>query len=516
MEAQEPIHDKKKTYGSTPHHEDSHDIEKNSDILEFPKNFALSAAAPNPNILFILGIVVICLSIPLLVLSFKFPSYDVSTDVSTITDTTTVTSINETLPSILPNQNSGLESNQPPPPRNSQNRDNTKKASIPTNLVEVAAKPHVVLVIADDLSWNSLGYVDEKLSYATPVLTSLAQQGIIMNNFYAQEVCTPSRASLLTGRYPLSVGMQYGMIQATAEWGLPLDETTIAQVLKDEGYHTHLLGKWHLGYFSPKYLPTARGFDDFVGFLNGEEYYWSKRSPDYDDYVDFMEADTNCYHAYDGSDKEEYSTTLFTKKAINIVENHPIEEPLFLVMSYQAVHDPFVDTDQYLDGMPDSYLPSDVLSTIESTIVGKKRQEYVKSLYMMDQSVGQLKSALETKGMMDNTYMIFLSDNGGCVFGGGKNGPLRGSKGALFEGGVKVNSFVYSPLLNLNNGVVYNGLMHVSDWFPTILSVRCTIHSQGRVRSRRSGSFQSLGRYQRCTEKHYALQYVRLPHGLQL
>jgi len=339
-----------------------------------------------------------------------------------------------------------------------------------TTTVSTGQYPNFVVIVADDLGWNALSYNDEDISFATPTLSGLASKGIIMGNYYAQEVCSPSRASLLTGRYPLSVGMQYGMVAATAEWGLDLDEVTIAEVLSDNGYKTHMLGKWHLGYFSPLFLPTARGFDDYIGYVNGENYYWSKRSTDYPEFVDFMEADKDCYKPYNGSDMHDYSTTFYTNHAIQIIEDHPTDDPLFLYLAYQAVHDPFVDTGKFRNGMPDSLMDADVLSQIHSNIVGTQRKEYIKSLYQMDTHVGYIYDKLVEKDMMDNTYIIFMSDNGGCFYGGGKNGPLRGSKGSLFEGGIKVDSFIYSPKLK-SGGSTYDGLMHVSDWFPTMLAL---------------------------------------------
>lgn len=347
-----------------------------------------------------------------------------------------------------------------------QNDENNER-SINSN-----QKPNFIVFFADDLAWNSMGTTTESLTYVTPTLTSLAQQGIFMANFYAQEVCTPSRASLLTGRYPLSVGMQYGMVAAIAEWGMSLDETTLAEVLRDENYATHLLGKWHLGYYSPEYLPTARGFDSFTGFLNGENFYWSKKSPDYDEYTDFLTSDKYCYGSYNGDDMTDYSTTFYTNKALNILDSHPNDKSLFLLMSYQAVHDPFVDVDNSIIGISEDLFPSDVLQSLSTEPGGFRRREYLKSLYQLDQSVKVITERLQENGMMDNTYVIFISDNGGCVFGGGKNGPYRGSKGALFEGGVKVNSFIYSPLLKLQTtDTKYTGLMHISDWFPTILNL---------------------------------------------
>jgi len=336
--------------------------------------------------------------------------------------------------------------------------------------VSAKTSPHVILIVADDLAWNSIGYSSDELAFVTPELTALAEGGIIMNNFYAQEVCSPSRGSLLTGRYPLSIGMQYGMVAANAEWGMPLDETTLAEVLGDGGYNTHMLGKWHLGYFSPKFLPTARGFDSWTGYANGENYYWSKKNPDYPQHSDFISANSSCYSHYSESDKHDYSTVFYTNKAVEIIENNGADSPLFLYVAYQAVHDPFVDYGKYDTGIPDSYFEDSVLSEIRSSVVGKTRQEYAKALYLLDKGVGQIVDALDSAGMLDNSYVIFMSDNGGCMYGGGKNGPLRGSKGALFEGGIKVDSFIYSPLLG-DGGTIYNGLMHISDWFPTIMAL---------------------------------------------
>ncbi len=336
--------------------------------------------------------------------------------------------------------------------------------------VSAKTSPHVILIVADDLAWNSIGYSSDELAFVTPHLTALAQEGIIMDNFYAQEVCSPSRGSLLTGRYPLSIGMQYGMVAANAEWGMPLDETTMAEVLGDGGYNTHMLGKWHLGYFSPKFLPTARGFDSWTGYANGENYYWSKKNPDYPQHSDFISANATCYSPYSESDKHDYSTVFYTNKAVEIIENNGADSPLFLYVAYQAVHDPFVDYGKYDTGIPDSYFEDSVLSEIRSSVVGKTRQEYAKALYLLDKGVGQIVDALDSAEMLENSYVIFMSDNGGCMYGGGKNGPLRGSKGALFEGGIKVDSFIYSPLLG-DGGTIYNGLMHISDWFPTIMAL---------------------------------------------
>lgn len=340
--------------------------------------------------------------------------------------------------------------------------------------VASAKKPNIIFIVADDLGWNSLGksYNEAVIDAITTNLTSIVADGIYMTNYYAQEVCTPSRASMLTGRYPLSVGMQYDLIDTEDQWGLDLSETTIADVFKGEGYSTYMLGKWHLGHHSPDYLPTARGFDRYIGYLSGQGYYWSKKTTEFRKYQDFMTADTTCYRGYNGRDLHEYSTFFYTNHAIDIIDNHiDSDVPFFLYLSYQAVHDPYYDVElQYSNGLPDSFIPDDILSIIHKSTQSNLHKEYLKSLYLLDKGIGKVYSHLLDNNLMENTYIVFASDNGGCYASGGFNGPLRGTKGSLFEGGIRVDSFISSPLLS-ETGINYNGLFHVSDWFPTILSL---------------------------------------------
>jgi len=338
---------------------------------------------------------------------------------------------------------------------------------------EKEANKHIIFILADDLGWNSIGYQDYDLSFATPTLSSMASQGIIFDNYYAQEVCTPARASLLTGRHPLSIGMQYSIIMPTTAWGLGIEEKTIADVLGDAGWKTHALGKWHLGHYSPRYLPTARGFDTFLGYLSGENYYWSKHNPDHDLFTDFMYSDKDCYAPYDEDDLHTYSTFLYRDKAISIIQDHnDTESSLFLYLAFQAVHDPFMDKSHYSKGIPKEYLSDGVLEKIQEGVVGHKRRQYAMALSLLDDAVGDIHDALDTKGILNSTYIIFTSDNGGCYIAGGKNGPLRGTKGSLFEGGTRVDAFIYSPLLHSSlQGYRHTPLAHISDWFPTILNL---------------------------------------------
>eukprot|EP01035_Chromulina_nebulosa_P034545 gene34545-46357_t len=181
-------------------------------------------------------------------------------------------------------------------------------------------KPNFIFILADDLGANSVGYEAYDLESVTPYLTSLAKDGIVMSNYYAQEICTPSRASLLTGRYPITIGMQYEELQPNEVWG----------------YKSYAIGKWNLGHYTPEMLPTARGFDHYIGYLNGQNYYWSKKYPLESEYTDFLYADGSCYSCYNESDTQTYSTFLYRDKAIQAIHAHDFNaDPMFMYLSVQ-------------------------------------------------------------------------------------------------------------------------------------------------------------------------------------
>lgn len=361
-------------------------------------------------------------------------------------------------------------------------------SKIDSHVNKATTKPNIVIILADDLAYQNLGGYNtfsgaQDLSGVTPILTELAQNGLVMGNYYAMETCTPSRAAMLTGRYPLTIGMQYGVVEMDKGWGLPLEEETLADVLKDAGYKTHIVGKWHLGHHSPMYLPTARGFATFTGFVDSENYYFSKKSPSNDRFYDFMVSDGDCYYTYNGPSLHNYSTHLYREIAVNIIKNHEPADPLFLYLAFNAVHVPFNDIpDEFPRGyreIPDSWLGVGVKEKLDANVVGEHRRLYAATLNELDTAVGRVRDALVSRGLMDNTYIIFASDNGGCYLGGGKNAPLRGNKATLLEGGTKVDAFVYSPLMDAAyRGTVYNGLFHVTDWFPTILEIAGVDYSE--------------------------------------
>ena len=295
------------------------------------------------------------------------------------------------------------------------------------------AKPNFVFLLLDDVGWNALGK-EYDLSFTTPNINELIGNGISLENYYTQEICTPARASLMTGRYPASIKMQYGEISGSSTHVVPAVETMLPQVLKSNGYINYALGKWNLGHRTAQYLPTARGFDHYLGYLDGGNFYWTKKDPAYSEYTDFMVATAECYDLYKQTDIETYSSTLYTSKAVSVINTHDFDSsPMFMYLAFQAAHEPFEDTD-HDEGITSDLVGEERFNSVVHRVVGVERKQIGLSLMLVDDGVEQIVSALEDVGQLDNTYIIITSDNGGCYEAGGKNGPLRGSKGSLYEG----------------------------------------------------------------------------------
>lgn len=209
-----------------------------------------------------------------------------------------------------------------------------------------------------------------------------------------------------------------------------------------------------------------------MGFLTGETYYWSKLCPQHTGIRDLLYADENCYHGYDGDDKHDYSTFLYRDKAIKVIRNHDYSAPLFMYLSFQGVHDPYHDHNLYSNGIPKEYVTDDVYNAIHTSVAGRERRQLAMALSIMDDAVKKVYRAVKQMGQSSNTVFVWTSDNGGCVLTGGRNGDLRGSKGTLFEGGTKVDAFIYSPLIAASaRGSQYSSVFHVSDWLPTLLEI---------------------------------------------
>ena len=305
-------------------------------------------------------------------------------------------------------------------------------------------KPNVLYLLADDLGWANVSFHGGEIK--TPNLDKLAASGARLEQFYVQSVCSPTRGALMTGRYPMRLGLQVGVVRPWAQYGLPLEERTLPQGLKEAGYETAITGKWHLGHFRPEYLPTHRGFDHQYGHYNGAiDYFTHIRDGGLD------------WHRNDKAVREEgYSTHLIAQEAIRILAEHDATKPLFLYVPFNAVHAPFQAPDKYTEPYAQFKRP---------------RRTYAGMVAALDEAVGQIIEQLDKKGLRDNTLIIFHSDNGGPAPGVvTSNGPLRAGKATLYEGGVRVAAFAAWPG-HIPAGSVVNQPLHVVDWYPTLLGL---------------------------------------------
>ncbi|XP_077558103.1 arylsulfatase B-like isoform X2 [Haemaphysalis longicornis] len=278
-------------------------------------------------------------------------------------------------------------------------------------------RPHIVFILADDIGRGDISMYGSP-QIPTPNMDALACDGIVLNNFYVQHVCSPSRGSLMTGLYAIHTGLQHRPLSPGQISGLPLNLKILPEHLKDLGYETHLVGKWHLGYSSLNYTPTYRGFDSFYGQYSGPVDYFS----------------------------------------------NVLTFPMFLLLAHQATHC--------------SYGEIPVAAPTENTekfpyIGNVNRTTYAGMVDSLDESIGSLLEALEEASMLEESIIIFSTDNGAAPEGYhanfGSNWPLRGIKGTVWEGGVRAPAFIWSPRLQ-RSGTVSQQLMHITDWLPTLYS----------------------------------------------
>ncbi|EAT43411.1 AAEL005134-PB [Aedes aegypti] len=323
-------------------------------------------------------------------------------------------------------------------------------------------RPHIVIIMADDMGWNDVGFHGSN-QIPTPNIDALAYDGIILNRHYTAPMCTPSRASLMTGKNPINIGMQHYVIVSDEPWGLGLDQKIMPEYFKEAGYRTHLVGKWHLGFSAKQYTPTMRGFDTHVGYLGPYVDYWDytlKFSPPKSFQGYDMRNNLNVDYDSNGT----YATDHFTKAASSIIERHDTKDPLFLVVNHLAPH--AANDDDPLQAPEEDIRKFDYISD-------ERRRIYAAMVSKLDDSVGQIFNSLRSKNMLDNSIILFMSDNGAPTAAlhanTGSNYPLRGIKSVPWEAATRCVAAIWSPLLQERQRVS-NQFIHISDWLPTLAS----------------------------------------------
>jgi len=319
-----------------------------------------------------------------------------------------------------------------------------------------AGKPNIVYIVADDLGWKDVGF-NGCTDIKTPNLDRLAETGVRFTQFYAQPMCTPTRAALLTGRYPFRYGLQTIVIPSVSTYGLATDEWLLPQALKDAGYQTAIIGKWHLGHGDKKYWPKQRGFDYQYGPLIGEL-----------DYFTHEEHGAVDWYRNNKVVKEKgYTTTLLGDDAVKYINERDAATPFFLYLTFNAPHTPYQATQEYIDRY--------------KSIEDPTRRIYAAMVTCLDDEIGRVVAALDKKGVRNSTLIIFQSDNGGtrnAMFTGVMtdvskikipcdNGPYRDGKGMLYEGGTRVCALANWPG-HIPAGVTVNEMIHVVDLYPTL------------------------------------------------
>ena len=344
------------------------------------------------------------------------------------------------------------------------------------NAAEPAKKPNIIFMLIDDMGWADGACFGSKF-YQTPQMDALAKQSVRFTSAYAAcAVCSPTRAALMTGKYPARLHItDYISGEGTPkdsrfllpDWQkhLPLEETTLATALKKLGYTTMHLGKWHLG--GGEFLPQHQGFD--INVAGGEaghpaSYFWPYGNTNNANHVPGL--------AQRGGKKGDYLTDQLTDEALSFIEANK-DKPFYLNFCHYAVHGPLMGKQELIDDAAD-----------RPGADGQSNKVYYAMLRSVDESVGRIVKKLDELHLADNTILIFTSDNGGVVHAGKpvttSNFPLRNGKGTAYEGGLRVPLLVKVPGVT-HAGTVCDTPVITMDWFPTLLELAGAVKAASRT-----------------------------------
>jgi arylsulfatase B len=332
---------------------------------------------------------------------------------------------------------------------------------------QTTKKPNIIIILADDLGWGDVGFHGSKIM--TPNLDKLAKEGVVLNHYYTAPVCSPTRAGLLTGRYPNRYGLRATVVPPWSDFGVDTTEEYIPQMLKEAGYANRaVIGKWHLGQSKRKYLPLQRGFTHFYGHYNGAiDYFSHKREGE----LDWHNDEATSY------DKG-YSTDLLTDEAVKCIKNYSKQSPFFLYVAYNAPHGPLQAKKEDLllygyDETKPAFGKQGGGEDENESGVGKgntKYQTYAAMVTCMDRGIGRILNTLKELGIDDNTLVLFHSDNGAAPNEGSSSGELRGFKFTEWDGGVRAPAIVKWPAA-FKGGRTINQVMGYVDVAPTLRQI---------------------------------------------
>lgn len=328
-------------------------------------------------------------------------------------------------------------------------------------------KPHIVFVLLDDVGVNDMFDESSDIAGASPKMKYFASHGIKLTRYYTEHSCTPGRTVVLTGKYTFTTGMQHSMVYPDSQWGLSSKYTTMGEALGDLGYATHLYGKWDVGHYSSTMWPTNQGFDSFYGMIQTEF--------DYNEHTCCsINGSTSAYDVQSGYDNSPvlenyYSMYMFADKAVAVCQNADPSVPQFTFLSLNGIHAPV--------SLPAGYENTDDYINLQAALDLKyePRKTFASVMFIIDQQVDRIVLAYEDQNMWGNSVLIVTSDNGAPSKDlGGENGgsgyPYRGAKSTMFEGGLRVPAFIYSPLIPTEaQGTEIDTLFHGTDWLPTIV-----------------------------------------------
>ena len=334
-------------------------------------------------------------------------------------------------------------------------------------LLAAAERPNVIVMVADDLGWNDVGFHGGDID--TPSLDRLAAEGMELNRFYTTPICSPTRAALMTGRDPMKLGIAYGVILPWDTIGVHPDEHFLPQSFLAAGYQTAMVGKWHLGHAQMTYHPNNRGFEHFYGHLHTEVGFYPPFS---------NQGGTDFQRNGVTIDDQGYETFLLAEEVSRYIRERDSKKPFFVYMPFIAPHTP-LDAPQDLqdkykdintDLAPARAKQTDATRRMSKLMMqGSARPMYAAVVDGMDQAIGQVLDTLDQEGIAENTIVFFFSDNGGAAYsvGGADNAPLRGGKGETFEGGIRVVSVLRWPQA-VPAGQKMTQIMTAMDVFPTL------------------------------------------------